>query len=447
MLVTSEPAVSVSMSSLERLLSIARGAGARVLGWYGNPHAPALKDDGSPVTAADAAAHQHITAELAAWDPDVPIVSEEGRIADHAVRATWRRFWLVDPLDGTKEFVAGIGEFTVNIALVERGEPVLGVVYAPALDVAYAGGRALGAFKREGDSPLRRIRSRPAQPGEPLVAVESRSHPTPALEDFLSRLNVTRRVRLGSSLKFCLLAEGAADIYARLGPTMEWDVAAGDCIFRNSAETGQRISPLRYNQRDLRTPAFVLGLDDVTPCPPGLQPAVVWLTGLSGAGKSTIADRLALKLQAGGHRVEQLDGDVVRTLFPSTGFSREERDGHARRVAYLASRLERHGVFVLVSLISPYRSSRAFARALCRTFVEVHVATSLAECERRDVKGLYARARRGEITNFTGLDDPYETPERPDVSIDTARVDVETAASRVVDHLARLATGRPGEDR
>jgi 3'(2'),5'-bisphosphate nucleotidase len=435
------------MRALDRLLAIARSAGARVLGWYGATSGQALKDDGSPVTAADAAAHAYITAELAAWDPDVPIVSEEGRVPEHAVRAAWTRFWLVDPLDGTKEFIAGIPEFTVNIALVERGEPVLGVVYAPALDVAYAGGRGLGAFKQESDAPLSRITSSAARADEPVVVVESRSHPSPALDDFLARLNVTRRLRVGSSLKFCMLAEGRANVYARLGPTMEWDVAAGDCVFRNSGGAGQRISPLRYNQRDLRTPAFVLGLDDVAPCPPGLQPAVVWLTGLSGAGKSTIADRLALKLQAGGYRVEQLDGDVVRRLFPGTGFTREERDSHVRRVAWLASRLERHGVFVLVSLISPYRSSRTFARELSDHFVEVHVATSLAECERRDVKGLYAKARRGEIRNFTGLDDPYEAPEYPDLTIDTTGLDVETAATRVVEHLARVSASRAGEDR
>jgi adenylylsulfate kinase len=251
----------------------------------------------------------------------------------------------------------------------------------------------------------------------------------------LAGLQVARRIALGSSLKLCWLAEGVADVYARFGPTMEWDVAAGDCIFRNSGAERPRVSPLRYNQPELRNGGFVLGLDGVPPAPARLRPAVVWLTGLSGAGKSTIADRLALKLRAGGYRVERLDGDVVRTLFPDTDFTREARDGHARRVGYLASRLERHGVFVLVSLISPYRASRAFARGLCGNFVEVHVATALAECERRDVKGLYARARRGEIRNFTGLDDPYEPPEHADVVIDTTGTDVETAAARILDRL------------
>ena len=132
------------------------------------------------------------------------------------------------------------------------------------------------------------------------------------------------------------------------------------------------------------------------------EPAVLWFTGLSGAGKSTIAQQVVQRLLAAGARVECLDGDVVRTAFPQTGFSRPERDEHVRRVGFLASRLEHHGVFVVCALISPYEASRSYVRGLCRRFVEIHVATPLAECERRDVKGLYERARRGEIRTSPG---------------------------------------------
>src|SRR5262249_41352529 len=132
---------------------------------------------------------------------------------------------------------------------------------------------------------------------------------------------------------------------------------------------------------------------------------------------------------------------AVRDLFP-TGFTRPERDLHIRRMAFLASRLEHHGVTVVASFISPYAESRDFARKLCRNFVEIHVATPLEECERRDVKGLYARARRGEITQFTGIDDPYESPERPELTLDTRTLSVDTACSLVLDELARR-TGQP----
>ncbi|HEU5219762.1 MAG TPA: adenylyl-sulfate kinase [Gemmatimonadales bacterium] len=168
-----------------------------------------------------------------------------------------------------------------------------------------------------------------------------------------------------------------------------------------------------------------------------VEPAVIWLTGLSGAGKSTIADRVFAELRHRGLKVERLDGDTVRDIFPATGFTRPERDAHLRRVGYLASKLEGNGVYVVASFVSPYEESRRFVRGLCRRFIEVHVDTSIEECERRDVKGLYARARRGEIRNFTGIDDPYETPVSPELRLDTAALSVEEAGARVLAYLDR----------
>lgn len=161
-------------------------------------------------------------------------------------------------------------------------------------------------------------------------------------------------------------------------------------------------------------------------------PAVIWLTGLSGSGKSTIAVWVAQALEREGHKVERLDGDTIRDIFPATGFTRPERDQHIRRVGYLASRLEKNGVFVVASLVSPYQDSRDFVRGLCHRFLEVYVATPLEECERRDAKGLYAKARRGEIANFTGIDDPYERPSAPELTVDTSGQSVEQAGRRIV---------------
>jgi adenylylsulfate kinase len=173
-----------------------------------------------------------------------------------------------------------------------------------------------------------------------------------------------------------------------------------------------------------------------------LRPAVAWFTGLSGSGKSTIAVTLARHLEAIGLPVEHLDGDEIREVFPTTGFTRAERDTHVRHVGFLASKLEKHGVFVIASLVSPYAESRDFVRRLCRNFVEIYVATPLDECERRDVKGLYARARRGEISQFTGIDDPYEPPEHPEVTIDTRRVSVDEACALLVGRLGATPPGR-----
>jgi adenylylsulfate kinase len=167
----------------------------------------------------------------------------------------------------------------------------------------------------------------------------------------------------------------------------------------------------------------------------GIEPVVVWFTGLSGSGKSTIAGWVAEMLRIRGLPVEELDGDRVRRVFPATGFTRAERDAHVRWVGYLASRLEQHGVFVVASFVSPYEDSRRFVREICRNVVEVYVSTPLDVCEQRDVKGLYVRARAGQIKNFTGLDDPYEPPARPDVVVDTTRLTVADAGSRVLEAL------------
>src|SRR5688572_10862182 len=172
--------------------------------------------------------------------------------------------------------------------------------------------------------------------------------------------------------------------------------------------------------------------------------AVLWFTGLSGSGKSTIAEKVVESLERSGDRVEHLDGDTIRDIFPEIGFTHAERDTHIRHVGFLASRLEGHGVIVVVSLISPYEESRSFVRQLCDNFIEIYVATPIEECERRDVKGLYARARRGEITNFTGIDDPYEIPVNPELIIDTRDMSSDDAAAIVLNRVRESQRNRHG---
>ena len=162
---------------------------------------------------------------------------------------------------------------------------------------------------------------------------------------------------------------------------------------------------------------------------------VLWFTGLSGSGKSTIATRVHQELVRQRVEVEYIDGDALREVFPNTGFTRAEREEHLRRTGFMASRLAAHGVTVVASFVSPYRESRAFIRRLCPRFTEIYIATSLEECERRDVKGLYARARRGEIRNFTGIDDPYEVPEHPELTLDTRALGVEQCVAIVLERL------------
>lgn len=168
------------------------------------------------------------------------------------------------------------------------------------------------------------------------------------------------------------------------------------------------------------------------------QGFVVWLTGLSGAGKSTIATRLGPALRDTGYPVEVLDGDIVRTnLSKGLGFSREDRDTNIARIAFVSNLLARNGVIVITAAISPYASTRAAARETIGRFVEVHVATPLEECIRRDVKGLYKKALAGEIKSFTGVSDPYEAPDTPEIRIDTTGIDVDQAVAQIVGYLEK----------
>jgi 3'(2'), 5'-bisphosphate nucleotidase len=243
------------------VLDLAREAGRATMTYYDAPVTEVReKDDRSPVTAADEAAHGILLAGLRRLDPSTPVISEESAAESYETRRDWRRFWLVDPLDGTKEFIKRRAEFTVNVALVENGEPVFGVVLAPALELLYWAEKGAGAWREDKGGAPERIYSTTPAPGTPLTVVESLSHPSPELEEYLQTIPVARRVKAGSSLKFCWVADGRADIYPRLGPTMEWDVAAGDCVYRQSGRDGERPSPLTYNKPDLRNPSFVIGL-------------------------------------------------------------------------------------------------------------------------------------------------------------------------------------------
>lgn len=163
-----------------------------------------------------------------------------------------------------------------------------------------------------------------------------------------------------------------------------------------------------------------------------IKPRVYWLTGLSASGKSTIADELYSNLIKKGLKVEYLDGDKVRDIFPKTGFSKEERDTHIKRIGFLASILERNGIIVISAFISPYEEARQFVRSLCNNFVEIHVSTPLEVCKQRDPKGLYAKVERGEIKNFTGVDDPYEVPVNPEIRIDTTNISVKEAVKQIL---------------
>lgn len=165
---------------------------------------------------------------------------------------------------------------------------------------------------------------------------------------------------------------------------------------------------------------------------------VLWLTGLSGSGKSTLAEIIYEYVKKTGRAVERLDGDVLRGYFPSTGFAKADRDEHIKRVGFMSSLLEKHGVIVIASFISPYRETRDIVRNMCHNFIEVYVDCSLEQCKQRDVKGLYKKALAGEIKNFTGLDDPYEEPLKPEITVNTEKQSAEKSAEIIIDYIKKL---------
>lgn len=234
------------MSLLEDVEAIAREAGAAIMKVYAGDFSASQKEDKSPLTEADTAAHEVIVRRLEKLLPALPILSEEA-VGDFSGPDDAERYWLVDPLDGTKEFIKRNGEFTVNIALIEHGRAILGVVYAPVLNVAYLAAEGSGAFKAEADGQRVPIRVAEHKEGASWRVVGSRSHAGDSLTALLHRLGTHELMSMGSSLKFCLVAEGTADVYPRMGPTSLWDTAAAQCVVEQAGGaviqlTGEPIS-------------------------------------------------------------------------------------------------------------------------------------------------------------------------------------------------------------
>jgi 3'(2'), 5'-bisphosphate nucleotidase len=244
---------------LNSVIAIAREAGAAIMTVYNNGDAGVTsKADDSPLTLADLAAHKVIVAGLSKLVVNYPVLSEEDAKIDFEARSKWTRYWLVDPLDGTKEFIKRNGEFTVNIALIENGAPILGVVYAPVLDVCYFGALGAGAHIQRDNKPALAIQAQTANNGEIIKVVASRSHADERTHALLAKIGDHECISMGSSLKLCLVAEGAAHFYPRLGPTMEWDTAAAHAVVSAAGGSVCDLSgaELRYNKAHLLNPEF-----------------------------------------------------------------------------------------------------------------------------------------------------------------------------------------------
>jgi 3'(2'), 5'-bisphosphate nucleotidase len=246
---------------IERIVTAAIEAGKAIMDVYTKPDFETeMKEGNFPLTLADRRSHELIYSALSEMYPEIPVLSEEGKNIPYEERKSWQRFWLVDPLDGTKEFIKRNGEFTVNIALIENNLPVMGIIYVPVTETLYFAGKGIGSFKKEPSRDIEKIRTRNVN-GNGLTAVKSRSHSSDDEENIMKDYNITGNLSIGSSLKFCMIAEGKADIYYRHGPTMEWDTAAGQAIVEEAGGmviemiSGNRFT---YNKEDLRNSSFLV---------------------------------------------------------------------------------------------------------------------------------------------------------------------------------------------
>ncbi len=254
---------------LLEIVSLAKKAGEAIMQIYQqDDFGTTYKDDHSPLTAADLAAHRLIVDALEKRSPEHPVLTEESTAIPYTLRQKWESYWLIDPLDGTKEFIKRSDEFTVNIALIRNQQPIMGVVYAPALDLTYYAMEGLGAFKQKGDDEATAIAVSDYHNHRLHIAV-SRLHGGAGLTAFLEQIPAHDLVRMGSSLKICLVAEGAADLYPRLGRTMEWDTAAAHAVVNEAGGSVTDVNgiPLCYNKADLANPEFFVRGNPPLPLP------------------------------------------------------------------------------------------------------------------------------------------------------------------------------------
>jgi 3'(2'),5'-bisphosphate nucleotidase len=462
------------MIDIQTIRRIAEDAGQQVMSVYRQAIAAAREDE-APFAAAQRCSHRAL-AKLGTLTPEIPVLSAQDAETVRQSR-NWNRYWLVDPLDGNDAFVKRSGKFTINVALIEDGEPVLGVVHAPALETCYWGARDEGACKTVAGGPPRRLEvAIPPTPGQAWRMVGSPSQTRDELAEFIIRLPDAQLLDSGDSLGLCLVAEGAADLYPCLRATRQCQTAAAQAIV--SAAGGQVLTwpdlqPLTYQHgvNEFNPPFIVCAAehpDWLAAAPvyqqsqhnaraevvwhralvsPGMRaahlgqrPCCIWLTGLSGSGKSTIAGALELALQQEGRHTFLLDGDNIRHgLNRDLGMSNEDRAENIRRVGEVAKLMVDAGLLVVTAFISPFRGDRERVRSLFAPgqFIEVFVDTPLSICEQRDPKGLYRKAREGRIRDFTGIDSPYEAPEQPEIVLHPAEMDVQQCVSQIRAALAR----------
>ncbi|MBL6785403.1 MAG: adenylyl-sulfate kinase [Rickettsiales bacterium] len=448
----------LSNNDIVKIKLIAKNAGDIILDYYQSyqEQDTNYKKDGSEVTKADIAANDFINNELIKLFPDIPIVSEENTESENFAAAKSPLYFLIDPLDGTQSFVKKQDEFTVNIALISNSKPIFGLIYLPVGNILYHTDADFNAYKND-----KQIFAVAASEKYRVICTKrepEKSEILTYLND--NNINAESFLSVSSSLKFCQIAEGQADLYPRKVSIYAWDVAAGNAIVNASGGSmkdyyGADIS-YKFTE-SFKIPQFVVrgAMNDIvsedkniTPVTSkisyqqrversGHQGGVLWFTGLSGSGKSTISALLQEKLFEEGYNIFVLDGDNIRGgISQNLTFDTIGRSENARRVAEIAKLFAENGFIVITALISPFEIDRQKAKDILGDFVKfVHIDASVDVCEQRDVKGLYKKARAGEIKNFTGIGSPYEVPSEADFTVNTNNSSIEDSSNSLIDYI------------
>ncbi len=452
--------------NIKKICDIAVKAGYLALARYNENTGEDSEQSKSISAVAGKESHRLIKEGLIELYPDIPIISDEEKDISYDEMSQIEYFWFIDPIDGIKEFINKVGDFTVNIALIKGRAPILGVIYIPVDEIIYYAEKGNGAWKKSKNKKPVQINTSYTTPEEGLVLLKSRSHPSLDLKRFVSNFFINKAVPMGSSKKFCVLAEGKADIYPRLTPTGEWDTAAGQCIVEEAGGLVVDINhkPISYKKRQFINDNFIVYSSINTmlfkPKSENIpihhatiqrkhmeelnkhRSCIIWLTGLSGSGKSTLAHAIQEQLHYLGCRSFVLDGDNVRHgLNKDLGFSVFDRQENIRRIGEVTKLMMESGMIVLAAFISPYKRDRYMVRKLIPEgdFIEIYCACSLEICEKRDVKGHYKKARAGEIIGFTGISSPYEEPENPELTLNTGETLLSECVDEVIKYLMKAS--------
>jgi 3'(2'),5'-bisphosphate nucleotidase len=420
------------------VIDIIRKAGERVLEIYNSDFETEYKDDKSPLTLADLESEIILVEGLKKFN--FGIVTEESKFSGNK-----EKFWVIDPLDGTKDFIQKTDEFSIMVALVENNIPILGFVYAPALDKLYYAEKGKGSFLIE-KGIEKKLNVNSINETKKLKMVISRNHFRQEDKDIALKLGVTDFISKGSvGVKYGFIAEGKADLCIYTTNFLGiWDSAAPHIILKEANglifdifgnEPKYFCDKLKMDNGFIGSVGFK---EEILESIPQKKGFVLWFTGLSGSGKSTISESISKELKKRNVSFELFDGDEVREhLTKDLGFSKEDRDENIRRISYVSKLLSRNNIGVVTAFISPYQKMRDYARNSVNNFIEVFVNSPLNICERRDVKGLYKKARKGEIKMFTGISDPYEEPINPEIILNTHEETIEESTNKIISYLKK----------